>query len=44
MKLIRNEDREGYIFSFSIKNGEEHVGDIIVAFRNNRKMALQMAN
>jgi hypothetical protein len=30
MKLIRNEDREGYIFSFSIKNGEEHVGDIIV--------------
>ena len=30
MKLIRNEDIEGYIFSFSIKNDEEHVGDIIV--------------
>ena len=30
MKLIRNEDIEGYIFSFSIKNDEEHVGDIII--------------
>lgn len=30
LELIRNEKVEGYIFSFVIKNGDEHVGDIIV--------------
>lgn len=30
LELVRNEKVEGYIFSFVIKNGDEHVGDIIV--------------